>query len=213
MIFSIPKRDIKTFLWAMAHFQSFACYKLSFDMRIVTCCWEKTLCDSVKYKNSPVGSLMWTLWCLLFSVLLSASISGCVWKRLHLVRSQKCSHRGASVSVHAFVIVIASVSCFYDAVPTTSPVWYYTELLTSLLLPYELVCLCLCLAVYHFRQSFFFLVYLHRCVCNIWSDRQTIQWKQMICPREIVYYMCVCVVSVCVFKAIWFNDRGILSRV
>lgn len=28
-------------------------------MRMVTCCWEKTLCDSVKYKNSPVGALMW----------------------------------------------------------------------------------------------------------------------------------------------------------
>lgn len=72
--FSVYRWGHKGILWAMAHFQSFVCYKWTFDMRIVTCCWEKTLCDSEKYKNSPVGLLMWTQWSLLFFMLLSFTV-------------------------------------------------------------------------------------------------------------------------------------------
>lgn len=51
-------------------------------------------------------------------------------------------------------------------------------------------------------------------LCTLWTDRQTIQWKQTICLEAIgtcahvwvgVYVRsCVCLRGVCVFKAIWF---------
>lgn len=137
----------------MAHFQSFVCYKRSFDMRIVTCCWEKTLCDSVKYKNSPVGSLMWTWWWLLFCMPLSVTIGrgACVWERdgreitpavfMHLYLCMLC------IIALVWPIEFLIQHCSHQLWFALSPVWYYAVLLTSCLLPCERVCLCLCLSV------------------------------------------------------------------
>lgn len=141
----------------MAHFQSFVCYKRSFDMRIVTCCREKTLCDSVKYKNSPVGSLMWTWWCLLFCMLLSVTIgrSVCMCVRETRERQERdyTCRVCAFVSVYAlyYCLSLAPLSCLYSTVPTSCDSLFH---LFDIILYYSLhfcchanvsVCVCVCL--------------------------------------------------------------------
>lgn len=156
-------------------------------MRKVTRCCEKTLCDSVKCKNSPVGSLMWTWWWLLFCLLLSVAIGRiflCVSLRLCLANGVAYTALFPPLMIQFFTcLILYHITHFMFAAMRV-----FVSVFVS-------VFMYLCLS--HLPIGLFFperslQPVQHMIICvPLWTDSETIQWKQTVCP-DAVGAFCTC---------------------